>query len=98
MLSDNQRAFGAIFVMILVIVVPAAITLDTVEKPGVRQIPPDPTPYGYSWSLLLFIVPLVALAVWFLAAPRILVSEEGLLAHDRCASTARSCSRHPFRT
>ena len=69
MLSDNQKAFGAIFVMILVIVVPAAITLDTVEKPGVRQIPSDPTPYGYSWSLLLFIVPLLALAVWFLAHP-----------------------------
>lgn len=66
MQSQQRNAFGAVFVMILVIVVPAAITLDTVEKPGLREIPPNPTPYGYTWSLVLFLVPLAAIAVWFL--------------------------------
>lgn len=56
--------------MILAVVVPATITLSTVKSPGVREIPADPTPYGYSGSLLLFVIPLVTLAVWFLRHPQ----------------------------
>jgi hypothetical protein len=53
--------------MLAMIVVPAAITLQTVRVPG----PPIPlnqssTPYGYTVSLLLFIVPIVAIGGWFL--------------------------------
>ena len=37
---------------------------------GPRQFPPiiDPgaTPYGYTWSLLLFILPIAVIACWFL--------------------------------
>ncbi len=53
--------------MLAMIALPAALTLRTVQIPG----PPIPvnqssTPYGYTVSLLLFIVPIVVIAWWFL--------------------------------
>lgn len=53
--------------MVAMIAIPAAITLQTVRVPG-PPIPVDQssTPYGYTVSLLLFIVPIVVIAVWFL--------------------------------
>lgn len=56
-----------VIAMVAMIAIPAAITLQTVRIPG----PPIPvnqssTPYGYTVSLLLFIVPIVVIAVWFL--------------------------------
>ena len=69
MLTENERAFGVVFIMILVVAIPATLTLHTVDQPGIRQIPADPTPLGYTWSLLLFFVPLAAMAYWFLSHP-----------------------------
>jgi hypothetical protein len=55
--------------MLAMVAVPAAITLRRVSSPGKLQVlGSDPTPYGYSWSLLLFIVPIVVIAFWFLPA------------------------------
>ena len=71
MLSENERAFGAVVAMILAVVVPATLTLSTVRAPGVREIPPDATPYGYTWSLVLFLIPLASLALWFLRHPKL---------------------------
>ena len=53
--------------MLAMIVVPAAITLQTVRVPG-PAIPlnQSSTPYGYTVSLLLFIVPIVVIGGWFL--------------------------------
>jgi hypothetical protein len=53
--------------MLAMIVIPAAITLHAVHSPA-RLVPTsqNPTPYGYTWSLLLFIVPIVVIAVWLL--------------------------------
>jgi hypothetical protein len=70
MLSENQRAFGVVLAMILVVVVPATIALNTVKRAGVLEVPADPTPLGYTWSLLLFAVPLLTLAFWFLRHPQ----------------------------
>jgi len=53
--------------MLGMIAVPAGITLHTVHDPAVLQIPSaNPTPYGYSWSLLLFVIPIVVIGWWFL--------------------------------
>ena len=53
--------------MLAMIAVPAGITLHTVHDPAFLQIPSaNPTPYGYSWSLLLFVVPIVVIGWWFL--------------------------------
>jgi hypothetical protein len=53
--------------MLAMILIPAAITLHTVRSPA-TLVPTsqNPTPYGYTWSLLLFIVPIVVIAGWFM--------------------------------
>jgi hypothetical protein len=53
--------------MLAMIVVPAAITLHSVQSPA-TLVPTsqNPTPYGYTWSLLLFIFPVIVIAVWLL--------------------------------
>jgi hypothetical protein len=57
--------------MIAMVAVPAALTLRTVRTPRPPVDPSsDPTPLGYTWSLLLYLVPLLVLAVWFLRHPR----------------------------
>jgi len=52
--------------MLAMVVIPTAVTLHTVRSPGTLNVGPNPSPYGYTWSLLLFIVPIVTIAVWFL--------------------------------
>ena len=49
---------GIVIAMLAMIIIPAAITLHTVQSP-VALVPTsqNPTPHGYTWSLLLFIVP-----------------------------------------
>jgi hypothetical protein len=55
--------------MLAMIVVPATITLHTVSSAATLQVSgSNPTPHGYTWSLLLFIVPIVVIAFWFLPA------------------------------
>jgi len=55
--------------MLAMIAVPATITLHTVSSPGTLQVSSsNPTPHGYTWSLLLFLVPIVVIAFWFLPA------------------------------
>src|SRR5260221_9913356 len=55
-----------VLAMLAMVAVPATITLNTVHVPAKLQIAdPNPTPYGYTWSLLLFIVPIVVVAFWF---------------------------------
>jgi hypothetical protein len=53
--------------MLAMIAVPAGITLHTVHVAAAAQVSStNPTPYGYSWSLLLFVVPVVVIGGWFL--------------------------------
>lgn len=52
------------------VVLPAALTLLQVAEPRPGIDPTsNPTPLGYTWSLLLFLVPLLVLAVWLLRTP-----------------------------
>jgi hypothetical protein len=56
-----------VVVMLAMIAVPAAITLKTVRSPAkLATLNSDPTPYGYTWSLLLFLVPIAVIAFGFL--------------------------------
>jgi hypothetical protein len=60
-------AAGIVVAMLVMVVVPAAITLHAVHFPA-KLVPtnPNPSPHGYTWSLLLFIVPILVIAFWFL--------------------------------
>src|SRR5436305_938230 len=58
---------GIVVAMLALVAIPAAITLHSIRSAGTLQMTsPNPTPYGYTWSLMLFIVPIVVIAFWFL--------------------------------
>lgn len=62
--------FQVLVAMMVILSVAAGLTFRTVRDAGVLQIDsPDPTPYGYTVSLLLFLVPAAALGWWFLRHP-----------------------------
>src|SRR5262249_23193157 len=59
------EAFQVVFVILGLVVLPTALTLHTVQHPGRLEIASDnPTPLGYTLSLLLFLVPAAALLWW----------------------------------
>ena len=65
--TAQRRAAMVVMAMLAMISVPAAITLDTVRHPATLAISsPDPTPHGYTLSLLLFIIPILVIGFWFL--------------------------------
>ena len=53
--------------MLAIVAIPVGITLHTVRDPATILLSSsNPTPFGYSWSLLLFIVPILVIGGWFL--------------------------------
>src|SRR6476469_2067716 len=67
---QERRAFYVVFAIAAALIVPATLTLRTVIHPAVLQATSDnPTPLGYTWSLLLFIIPIGALGWWFACRP-----------------------------
>jgi hypothetical protein len=63
---EPRQAFRVVFVMAGLLILPAALTLRTVVHPGALHLESsNPTPRGYTWSLLLFLLPLAALGLWF---------------------------------
>lgn len=60
--QDVRTVFG----IIAVIVVPAVFTLKTVTRPlAASDVTNNPTPFGYTVSLLIYLVPVVTLYWWF---------------------------------
>src|SRR5437867_11252423 len=67
---QDRRAFHVIFAIAAALVIPAALALRTVIHPVILQATSDnPTPLGYTWSLLLFVVPIGGLGWWFAYRP-----------------------------
>lgn len=52
--------------MLAMMVVPASIALHSVTTPAALHVEPNASPHGYTWSLCLFVFPIVAIALWFL--------------------------------
>jgi hypothetical protein len=62
----SREAFQVVFAIAALLIIPATIALRTVTHPAVLQSSSEnPTPLGYTWSLLLFLVPIAGLAWWF---------------------------------
>ena len=81
-----------VLAMVGMVAVPAGIALHAVRVAGTLQISSaNPTPHGYTWSLLLFIVPIAAIAGWLLPGEGIEVPRRafwrtiGILAPLGCA-------------
>jgi hypothetical protein len=66
--SPNPKLSAWIVAMMLAVVaIPVGITLHTVRIPATIKISTsNPTPFGYTWSLLLFILPVLVIGAWFL--------------------------------
>jgi len=62
---STKIAADIVLGMLSMMVIPAAIALHSVKTPAILQVVPGASPHGYTWSLLLFIFPIVAIAVWF---------------------------------
>lgn len=60
------RAAGVVLGMLAMLIIPAAIALHSVKMPATLQVQPNASPHGYTWSLLLFIVPIMGIGAWFL--------------------------------
>jgi hypothetical protein len=69
--TPRQSAW-LVLAMLFVIVIPAGITLHTVRVPAAITIASaNPTPHGYTVSLLLFLVPIAVIGGWFLPQERL---------------------------
>ena len=77
--SPASLGFWVVLAMLAMIAVPAALTLHTVRIPAFRTLDEvvagNPSPYGYPVSLLIFLVPILVIAFWFLPQERIVVSK-----------------------
>lgn len=62
----QRRAALTVIGLLALLAAPATLTLYQVREPA-RQLleSPNPTPYGYTWSLLLFLAPALVLGTWF---------------------------------
>ncbi|HSU19824.1 MAG TPA: hypothetical protein VLI45_08805, partial [Acidobacteriaceae bacterium] len=64
--GQSPKSNLATIVLVLgMLVLPAALTLHTVHVPAIVDVSkPNPSPYGYTVSLLLFIIPIFAIGCW----------------------------------
>lgn len=70
-------SFRLVVAIVAMIAVPAALTLHTVRLSAtVDPAVPNPSPYGYTVSLLLFIVPIIVIGFWFVPREDIKISRK----------------------
>jgi len=73
--SSPRRSAWIVAAMLGIVAVPMGITLLAVKVPATVVITSsNPTPYGYSWSLLLFIIPIAVIGGWFLPSEQVKIS------------------------
>lgn len=65
--------------MAALVAIPAVFVLRSVKIPAELTVSPNSTPYGYTWSLLLFLVPLAVLALWLWMRPDLRAQREAVV-------------------
>ena len=69
-----------VLAMLGMVAVPAALTLLTVRGPAVSGAPAvGPSPYGYTVSLLLFVVPIVVIGFWLVPREGVRISKKAFV-------------------
>jgi hypothetical protein len=64
--SDALNNSLIVVAMLAMVAVPAGLALHSVRVPiRTETVPTDATPYGYTVSLLLFIIPIIVIGWWF---------------------------------
>jgi hypothetical protein len=81
--SQSSRISSMLVIAILaMIVVPAALTLHTVHISALNpttSTTPNASPHGYTVSLLLFIIPILVIALWFLPQENVKISKKSFV-------------------
>jgi hypothetical protein len=69
-MRERTTSFYVVFAIAAALIIPAALALRSVIHPVFLQATSDnPTRFGYTWSLTLFVVPIGVLAWWFARRP-----------------------------
>src|ERR1035438_2697690 len=77
---NARTSFRIVIAMLGMIAVPAAITFVTVRAPAAALTPGiNPSPYGYTVSLLLFIVPILVIGLWFVPREGVKISRRAFV-------------------
>ena len=72
-----RGGFGIAIALIVMLVLPAALTLHTVRiAPVVDPTSAAPSPYGYTVSLLLFLIPILGIGFWFVPQEGVKISKK----------------------
>ena len=71
-----NTSFLLVLAMLGMVAVPAALTLHTVRTaPQANTLSANSSPYGYTVSLLLFVVPILVIGLWFLPSEGVKISK-----------------------
>ncbi len=75
--NSSRTSLRVVLAMLGMIALPAAITLHTVRVPPTTAPPSlGASPYGYTVSLLLFIVPILVIGLWFVPREGVRISKK----------------------
>ncbi len=75
-----RSSFVAVLLILAMLAAPAAITLHRVHVTAVVDVTvPNPSPYGYTVSLLLFVVPILVIGGWLVPKDGIRISRTSFL-------------------
>jgi hypothetical protein len=78
-IRPSRFASWGVVAMLVMISAPVALTLHTAKtsafQPLAQVVSGNPSPYGYSVSLLIFVVPVLLIGFWFLPQDHIRVSK-----------------------
>ena len=75
-----RSSFATVAIILGMIVLPAALTLGRVRVPAVVDVAaPNPSPYGYTVSLLLFLVPILAVGGWLVPRDDVKISKKSFV-------------------
>jgi lycopene cyclase domain-containing protein len=78
--ASPRSSFQLILAILGMIALPAALTLHTVRvSPVVDVTVPNPSPYGYTVSLLLFVVPILVIGLWLVPKDGVKISKRSFL-------------------
>ena len=80
--GSPRLSFMIVIAILAMIVVPAGLTLHTVHLSALNPATattPGASPYGYTVSLLLFIVPILVIAFWFVPQEGVKIEKKSFL-------------------
>lgn len=73
-----RTSFRVVLAMLAMIAIPTALTLHTVHAPA-GAVSAEPSLYGYTVSLLLFIVPILVIGLWLVPREDVKISKQSFV-------------------